>query len=104
MCERLGGTKQVAHTIEVVLVLLDGFNTHPLPRQQSLVARGIAWWGHELKVSMTATKEESSPEVTEADSVQDFIYLTKRSLYTALILCGNSALIFIRLIIKKRLI
>lgn len=64
MCEGLGGTKQIAHTTEVMLVLLDGFNTHPLPRQQSLIAWGIARWGHELEVSMTAAEEEPCPEVT----------------------------------------
>lgn len=56
MCEGQGGTQQVAHAVEVVFVLLDGFNTHPFSRQQSLVARGIARWGHEFEVSMTTTK------------------------------------------------
>lgn len=59
--EGLGGTQQVPDTAEVVLVLLDGFDAHPLSRQQSLVARGVAWWGHELEVSMATTQEEPSP-------------------------------------------
>lgn len=66
MCERQGWTQKVAHAFKIVLVLLDGFNTHPLSRQQSLVARGIARRGHELEVSMTTTKEEASPEETES--------------------------------------
>lgn len=51
-----GGTQQVAHAMEVVLVLLDGFNTHPVSGQQSLVARGVAGRGHELEVAMTTAK------------------------------------------------
>jgi len=65
--EGLRGTQQVAHALEVVLVLLDGFNTHPISGQQSLVARGVARRGHELEVAMTSAKEEPSPEATEAD-------------------------------------
>lgn len=68
------GTQQVAHTLEVVLVLLDGFDTHPLSGQQSLVARGVARRGHELEVSMTTAEEEPSPEVSETEPVQIFIY------------------------------
>lgn len=82
MGEGQGGTQQVAHAVKVVLVLLDGFNTHPVSRQQSLVARGIARRGHELEVSMTTAKEEPSPEVTETEQVPVVIYLTERSLYT----------------------
>lgn len=67
--EGLGGTQQVADAIEVMLVLLDGFDAHPLSRQQSLIAWGITGWRHELEVSMTATQEEPSPEVTEMHSV-----------------------------------
>lgn len=81
MGEGLRGTQQVAYAMEVVLVLLDGFNTHPLSRQQSLVARGIARRGHELEVSMTTAKEETNPEVTETESVQIFIYLTEIFIY-----------------------
>lgn len=61
--EGLGGAQQVAHAIEVMLVLLNGFNTHPLSRQKSLIARGIARRRHKLEVSMTTTKEEPSPEM-----------------------------------------
>lgn len=82
MGEGQGGTEQVAHTVEVVLVLLDGFNTHPVSRQQSLVTRGIARRGHELEVPMTTTKEEPSPVLTGTESVLVFIYLTERALYT----------------------
>lgn len=84
MCEGQCGTQQVAHTVEVVLVLLDGFDTHPVSWQQSLVARGIARRGHELEVSMTTTKEEPSPEVTETESVLVFIDLPERSLLMTL--------------------
>lgn len=56
MGEGQGGTQQVAYTAEVMLVLLDGFNAHPISRQQSLIARGIARRGHEFEVSMTTTK------------------------------------------------
>lgn len=54
--ERQRGAQQVAYTIKVVLILLDGFDTHPFSGQQSLVARGIAGRRHELKVSV-ATAE-----------------------------------------------
>lgn len=91
MGEGHGGTQQVAHTVEVVLVLLDGFNTHSVSRQQSLVAWGIARRRHELEVSVTTTKEEPSPEVTETEPVLVFIYLTKRSFYTTLVLYCNGA-------------
>lgn len=74
MGEGQGGTQQVAHTIEVMLVLLDGFNAHPLSRQQSLIAWGITRWGHELEVSMTTTKEEPSSEVTETESIFYLFY------------------------------
>lgn len=61
MREGQRGAQQVAYAIKVVLVLLDGFDTHPLSRQQSLVARGIARRRHELKVAVTATEQEASP-------------------------------------------
>lgn len=71
MVEGQRGAKQVAHALVVVLVLLDGFDAHPLPRQHSLVARGVAGRGHELEVAMATAKEEPSPEVTETEI---FIY------------------------------
>lgn len=57
-----------------MLVLLDGFDAHPLSRQQSLIAWGITRWGHELEVSMTTTKEEPSSEVTETESIFYLFY------------------------------
>lgn len=62
MGEGLGGTQKVAYTIEVMLVLLDAFDAHPLSGQQGLITGGIAWWGHELEVSMTTTEEEPNSE------------------------------------------
>lgn len=69
MGEGPGGTQQVTHTVKIMLVLFDGFNAHPLSGQQSLVAWGIARWGHEFEVSVTTTKEEASSEVTETESI-----------------------------------
>lgn len=46
-----------------MFVLFNWFNTHPLSRQKSLIARGIARRWHELEISMTTAKEEPSPEV-----------------------------------------
>lgn len=74
MGEGQGGAQQVAYAFKVMLVLLDGFNTHPFSRQQSLIAWGVAWWGHEFEVSMTTTKEEPSPEVTETESAPFFFF------------------------------
>lgn len=79
MSEGQGGAQQVAYAIEVMLVLFDGFNTHPLSRQKSLIARGIARRRHKLEVSVTTTKEEPSPEVRETESA--FIYLTETFVY-----------------------
>lgn len=56
MCERQSGTQEVAHAIEIMLILFDGFNTHPLSGQQSLITWGIARWRHEFEVSMTTTE------------------------------------------------
>lgn len=56
MCERQSGTQEVAHAIEVMFVLFDGFDTHPLSGQQSLIAGGITGWRHEFKVSVTTTE------------------------------------------------
>lgn len=66
MGEGEGGTQKVSHAVEVVLVLLDGFDAHPLSGQQGLVTRGVAWRGHELKVSVSTTEEEPNSEVTES--------------------------------------
>lgn len=81
MGEGEGGAQQVAHAAEVMLVLFDGFNAHPLSGQQGLIARGIARGGHELKVSVTATEEEASSG-------------TDRSLFTTKVFHGNSVMIF----------
>lgn len=56
MCERQSGTQEVADPIEIMLILFDGFNAHPLSGQQSLIAWGIARWRHEFEVSMTTTE------------------------------------------------
>lgn len=56
MCERQGGAQEVAHAAEIMFIFLDGFNTHPLSGQQSLVARGIARRGHEFEVSVATTE------------------------------------------------
>lgn len=64
MGEGQGRSQQIADTIKVMLVLLYGFNAHPVSGQQSFIAWGIAGWGHELKVSMTTTKKKSSPGKT----------------------------------------
>ena len=79
--ERQAGTQQVANATEVVLVLLDGFDAHPVSGQQSLIGRGVARGGHELEVSMTTAEEEPSPAGKEPESVVFFfIYLRARSL------------------------
>lgn len=69
-------TQKVAHTVEVMLVLLDGFDAHPLPGQQGLVTRRVAWWRHELKVSMSTAEEEPNSEVTQTEEGLIFIKLT----------------------------
>lgn len=94
MSEGQGGAQQVAHAIKIMLVLLDGFNSHPFSWQKSLIAWGVARWRHELEISMTTTEEEPSPDVTE----------TVRTLYTTKMLHRNSVLIFINLIVNKTLI
>ena len=99
--EGLGGTQQVAHTVKVVLVLLDGLNAHPLSRQQGLVAGGIAGWGHEFEVSMTTAKKETSPGEPDTGSAPVLINLTEKWLCSTGVLYGNSSLKFIRFIIKE---
>lgn len=74
------GTQQVSNAIEVVLVLLDGFNAHPVSGQQSLVARGIARRGHELEVSMATTKKKPSPVETET-RVSPSLYLFESEVF-----------------------
>lgn len=86
-----------------MLVLFDGFNAHFLSGEQRLVARGIAGRWHELKVTMTTTEEEPSPEVTQTESVSTasdtfFYILLKFCFY------DNRTSIFLRVIIKKTLI
>lgn len=63
------GAQQVANSIKVVLVLLDGFDTHPFSGQQGLIARGVAGRRHELEVSVTTAKQEASPEVMKKKKV-----------------------------------
>lgn len=65
MSEGQSRTQKIAHTIKVMLVLLDMFKTHPLSRQQSLVAWRITRRGHEFKVPMATTEEEPSPKETK---------------------------------------
>lgn len=60
MCERQGGAQEVAHAAEIMFIFFDGFNTHPLSGQQSLVARGITRRGHEFEVSMATTEQKPS--------------------------------------------
>lgn len=66
------GAQQVANSVKVVLVLLDGFNPHPFSGQQSLIARGIAGRRHEFEVSMTTAEQEASPEVMKKQSKSSF--------------------------------
>lgn len=61
------GTQQVSHSTKVVLVLLDGFNAHPVSGQQGLITGGISGRGHELKVPMSTTEQKTSPEATGAE-------------------------------------
>lgn len=68
MSEGQGGTQEVAHSLKVMLVLFDGLDAHPLSRQHGLVARSVAWWGHELELSMATSKQEASSEETETKS------------------------------------
>ena len=94
--ERQGGAQQVAHATAVVLVLLDGFDAHPLSGQHGLVARGVARGGHELEVSMTTAEEEASPAGTEPESGVFLICLRARSLESTEALYGSSGSAFIR--------
>lgn len=72
VCEGQCGAQQVANAFKVVLVLLNGFDTHPFSGQQSLVARGVAGRRHELEVSVTTAEQEASPEVMEKQSKCSF--------------------------------
>lgn len=56
MSERQGGTQEVAHAAEIMFVFFDGFNTHPLSGQHSLIAWGITWRRHEFEVSVATTE------------------------------------------------
>lgn len=67
MGEGQRGTQKVAHTVKVVLVLLDGFDAHPLSGQQGLVTWRVAWRWHELKVSMSTAEKEPNSEVTQTE-------------------------------------
>lgn len=65
MREGQRGAQQVAYAVKVMLVLLDGLDTHPLSGQQSLVAWGIAGRRHEFEVPVAAAEQEASPEIME---------------------------------------
>lgn len=64
--QELGGPQQVAHPLQVPLVLLDGLDVHLLFGQQRLVARRVASRGQELEVSVAAAQQEAHPEVRKA--------------------------------------
>lgn len=57
----LSGTQQVADAIEIMLVLLDGLNPQPVPRQHCFIAWSVAGWWEELKIPVTASQKKAKP-------------------------------------------
>ena len=59
--EGLCRPQQIADTIEIMLILLDGLNTQSVLGQHSLIARGIAWRWEEFEVPMPPSQEKTNP-------------------------------------------
>lgn len=57
----LSGTQQIADAIEIMLVLLDGLNPQPVPRQHCFIAWSIAGWWEEFKIPVTASQKKPKP-------------------------------------------
>lgn len=59
--EGLCRPQQIADTIDIMLILLDGLNMQLILGQHSLIAWSIAWGWEEFKVSMTPSQEKTNP-------------------------------------------